>query len=98
MKGILSVSLRPNVVDELWFLTRGGRWHTRQRIMKKSSFEPDAVNAALRFLVKYGFARLSRGAGRKIRTVRTPSPGSVARLISHLAFEPGLDFAGTVAR
>jgi hypothetical protein len=88
LSGILNAS---HVVDELWFLTSDGRWHTRTGIMKKSSFEPDAVNAALRFLVKYGFAKLSRGTGTKIRTLQTPSPDSIARLISYLAFEPELD-------
>jgi hypothetical protein len=84
LSGMLNLS---HVVDELWFLTSDGRWHTRAGIVRKSSFEPDAVNAALSFLVKYGFARLSRGAGTKIRALRTPSPSSLARLISYLEFE-----------
>jgi hypothetical protein len=80
-----------NVVDELWSLIRDTRWYTSQEIMRKSSFEPDAVKAAFHFLVKYGFAQLSRGAETRIRSLLTPAPGSVAKLVSYLAFEPGLD-------
>jgi len=80
-----------SVVDELWSLANDGRWHTRRALIRKSSFEPDAVIAAIGFLVKYGFARSSRGTGTRIKATRVPSPNTMARLLSFLASEPETD-------
>lgn len=86
MEGVLKVSRLATVVDELWFLTRDGRWHTRRDLASESSFEPGAVNAALAFLVKYGFVHSSGGA-EMIRSIGGPSPSEVARVLSLLAFD-----------
>ena len=82
---MFEVSRLATVVDELWFLTRDGRWHTRQDLTRKSSFDPEAVNAALGFLVKYGFAQSSEGAEMMIRVTGGPSPNDVASVLSVLA-------------
>ena len=87
VEGMLKLSRLATVVDELWFLTRDGRWHTRRDLASESSFEPEAVNAALGFLVKYGFAQSSGGAEMTIRSIGGPSPSEVARMLSVLAFD-----------
>jgi hypothetical protein len=81
-----------SVVDELWDLTRDGRWHSRSALARRSSFEPDAVNAAVGFLVKYGFAQSSGGTETRIRLTGGPSPGEVARALSVLAYDDGQRF------
>lgn len=84
MEGVLKLARLATVVDELWFLTRDGRWHTRRDLAGESSFEPEAVNAALRFLVKYGFAESSGGAEMMIKVTGGPSPNEVASVLSVL--------------
>jgi hypothetical protein len=82
---MLKMSRLATVVDELWLLTRDGRWHTKRDLTRKSSFKPEAVNAALGFLVKYGFAQSSGQAEMMIRVTGGPSPNDVASVLSHLA-------------
>jgi len=79
--------LELTVVDELWSLAGDGRWHTVQDLIKKSSFNGEAVNDALNFLTKYGFAQLS-GAGKKamIRAVpMEPAPSVIAGILDLLS-------------
>jgi hypothetical protein len=83
-EGVLRLSRLASVVDELWLLTRDGRWHTKRDLARKSSFKPEAVNAALGFLVKYGFAHSSGGAEMMIRVTGGPSPNEVASVLSVL--------------
>jgi len=87
VEDVLNISRLATVVDELWFLARDGRWHTRRDLASESSFEPEAVNAALGFLVKYGFAQASAGAEMTIRVPGSPSPNEVASMLSVLALD-----------
>ena len=87
LKGLLNMSRLATVVDELWFLIRDGRWRTKWDLASESSFEPEAVNAALGFLVKYGFAQASAGAEMTIRVPGSPSPNEVASMLSVLALD-----------
>jgi hypothetical protein len=89
---MLELSRLASVVDELWILTKDGRWHSRSCLAKKSSFEAEAVNAALGFLVKYGFAQSSGGADMRIRLTGGPSPNEVARALWVLAYDNGQRF------
>jgi hypothetical protein len=85
-EGVLKLSRLASVVDELWLLTRDGRWHTKRDLARKSSFKPEAVNAAVAFLVKYGFAHSSMGPEMSIRAAGGPSPNDVAKVLSVLTF------------
>lgn len=85
VEGVLELARLATVVDELWFLTRDGRWHTERDLTRESSFKPEAVNAGLGFLVKYGFAQSSEGAEMMIRVTGGPSPNDVASVLSVLA-------------
>jgi len=87
VEGMLKVSRLATVVDELWSLTRDGRWHTRRALTRESSFNPEVVNAALGFLVKYCFIQSSGGVEMRIRGSEGPSPNEVARVLSVLAFD-----------
>jgi hypothetical protein len=93
VEGVLKLSRLATVVDELWFLTMDGRWHTRQDLAGESSFEPEAVNAALRFLVKYGFAQSLGEAEERIRRNDCPSPEEVAGMLASLVFDEEQRFA-----
>lgn len=75
------------VVDELWSLTGDGRWHSARTLVQRSSFKPEVVNAALGFLVKYGFVHSSGDTEMRVRMVGGPSPGEVARVLSALALQ-----------
>ena len=86
-EGLLKLSRLPNVVDELWSLTRDGRWHSRKALSRESSFKSPAVYAALRFLVNYGFVQSSGQAGLRVRAVGGPSPKEIARMLSALLFD-----------
>jgi hypothetical protein len=87
VEGTLKVSWLTTVVDELWSLTRDGRWHTRRALTRESSFNPQVVNAALAFLAKYGFIESSGEAEMRIRGSEGPSPNEVAKALSVLAFD-----------
>ena len=76
-----------NVVDEVWSMTSDGRWHSRKALARKSAFKPSTVNAALGFLVKYGFIQSSGGARIRVRVVRGPSPKEVASMLLGVAFD-----------
>ena len=75
-------SLRATVIDEVWTLAGDGAWHTIQALLRKSSFEPEAVHAALSFLTKYGFAQTSGdGEEAKIKVTLGPSPKEIAGIL-----------------
>ena len=85
---MLTQSPQPSVVDELWSLTRDGRWHSRRALTRRSSFKTEAVNAGLVFLVKYGFAQASGQGEMRIRVIGgTASPSEVAKMLSALAMD-----------
>lgn len=75
------------VVDELWSLTGDGRWHSTRALVQRSSFRPQVVNAALGFLVKYGFVQVSGDVETRVRMAGGPSPGEVAKVLSALVFQ-----------
>jgi hypothetical protein len=76
-----------SVVDELWSLGGDGRWHSTRTLVKRSSFNSEVVNAALEFLVKYGFVQSSGDAEMRVRMAGGPAPGEVARVLAALAFQ-----------
>ena len=86
-EGLLKLSKLANVVDEVWSMTSDGRWHSRKALARESSFKPQAVNAALGFLVKYGFVQSSGEAGIRLRVVQGPSPLEIARALSAFVFD-----------
>ena len=81
-----------SVVDELWSLTGDGRWHSVRTLVQRSSFKPEVVNAALGFLVKYGFVYSSGDVEMRVRMAGGPSPGEVAKVLSALAFQTASRF------
>ena len=87
MEVVVRLSLFATVVDELWSLTGDGQWHSARALVQRSSFKPDVVNAALEFLVKYGFVQSSGDMEMRVMMVGGPSPGEVAKVLSVLAFE-----------
>jgi hypothetical protein len=84
---IVRLSRFATVVDELWSLTGDGRWHSTRTLVRESSFGPEAVNAALDFLVKYGFVQSSGDVEMRVRLAGGPSPSEVVRVLSALAFQ-----------
>ena len=87
MEAMLRLSRFASVVDELWSLTGDGRWHSTRALVQRSSFNPEVVNAALGFLVKYGFVQSSGDVEAMVRMAGGPSPGEVARVLSALTFQ-----------
>jgi len=74
--------LRGTVIDEVWSLAGDGAWHTIQALLRESSFEPEAVYAALGFLTKYGFAKASgRGEEARIKVTVGPAPKEIAGVL-----------------
>jgi len=76
-----------NVVDEVWSITSDGKWHSRKTLARKSAFKPSRVNAALGFLVKYGFVQSSRGGEIRVKAVAGPSPKEVASVLLGVVFD-----------
>ena len=75
------------VVDELWSLTGDGKWHSTRTLLRRSSFKPEVVNAALGFLARYGFVQLSGDVELRVRIAGGPSPSEVAGVLSALTFK-----------
>jgi len=73
---------RADVVDRVWLAAADGRWHSRRGLVQQTRFETDEISAALRFLVKYGFAEPSNAGERRFRMITDgPSPSETAKIL-----------------
>jgi hypothetical protein len=82
-------SPRSEVVDWVWVAAAGGRWHSQRDLVHRTGFNEEEIVAALRFLVKYGFAESSFAEEERYRMItHAPSPSEAANLLRVVASEP----------
>jgi len=82
---------RAGVIDRVWLAAEDGRWHSRRGLVQRTGFEGEEVTAALRFLVKYGFAESSFAGEQRFRMVIDgPSPMEAANLLWDIGREADL--------
>ena len=73
---------RASVIDRVWLVASDGRWHSRRDLVQQTRFDGEEIKAALRFLVKYGFAESSIAGQEKFRMITDgPSPMEAANLL-----------------
>jgi hypothetical protein len=73
---------RAEVVDRVWMVAADGRWHSRRGLAQQTQLDGEDIMAALRFLVKYGFAEPSTAGERRFRMITDgPSPSETARIL-----------------
>jgi len=77
---------RAGVVDAVWMAGRDGQWWTAASIAEEVPFRSDEIQAALDFLVRYGFAESCVVGDKWFRMIPdTPSPiEAVCALLSVL--------------
>lgn len=81
---------RSGVVDGVWLAAADGRWRSHRDLVHKTRFKEEEIAAALRFLVKYGFAESSSAEVERFRMVtHAPSPLEAANLLRAFAYESG---------
>ena len=73
---------RADVIDRVWMVAADGRWHSRRGLAQKTQLDREEVMAALRFLVKHGFAESSTAKEGKFRMITDgPSPAEAAKIL-----------------
>jgi hypothetical protein len=83
-------SPRSEVVDWVWLAAADGRWRSQRDLVHKTGFKEEEIAAALRFLVKYGFAQSSFAEESRYRMItHAPSPFEAANLLRAVASESG---------
>jgi hypothetical protein len=83
-------SPRCDVVDGVWLAAADGRWCSQRDLVHKTRFNEEEIAAALRFLVKYGFAEFSSAEEERFRMITyAPSPLETASLLCAVAIECG---------
>jgi hypothetical protein len=81
---------RCEVVDWVWLAAADGRWRSQRDLVHKTRFKEEEIAAALRFLVKYGFAESSYAEEERYRMIaHAPSPFEAANLLRAFANEYG---------
>jgi len=81
---------RSGVVDGVWLAAADGRWRSYRDLVHKTRFKEEEIAAALRFLVKYGFAESSPAGEKRFRMItQGPSPFEAANLLRAIANESG---------
>jgi hypothetical protein len=81
---------RCEIVDWVWLAAADGRWRSQRDLVSKTRFKEEEIAAALRFLVKYGFAELSSAEEERYRMITdAPSPFEAANLLRAVAYESG---------
>ena len=79
-----------DVVDAVWLAAVDGRWLSRRGLVHKTRFNEEEIAAALRFLVKYGFAESSPAKEKRFRMItHGPSPSEAVNLLRAVAIESG---------
>lgn len=75
-----------DVIQRVWLVGRDRGWHSPEELAEMLPLNTRIVEAALDFLVKYGFAETSGGTARKVRiNPFTPSPCELARFVRSIA-------------
>ena len=83
--------LRADVIDRVWMVAADGRWHSRRGLAQQTQLEGEEIMAALRFLVKYGFAESSTAKEERFRMITNgPSPAEAAKILWAFGKEPDL--------
>ena len=81
---------RCEVVDWVWLAAADGRWRSLRDLVSKTRFREEEIAAALRFLVRYGFAESSPAELERFKMVtHGPSPFEAANLLRAVAYESG---------
>ena len=81
---------RSGLVDWVWLAAADGRWRSQRDLVSKTRFKEEEIAAALRFLVKYGFAESSYAEEERYRMIaHAPSPFEAANLLRAFANEYG---------
>jgi hypothetical protein len=81
---------RCDIVDGVWRAAADGRWRSQRGLVHKTRFNEEEIAAALRFLVKYGFAESSPAKEKRFRMItHGPSPFEAANLLRAVAIESG---------
>jgi ribulose kinase len=81
---------RCELVDWVWLAAADGRWRSQCDLFHKTRFKEEEIAAALRFLVKYGFAESSPAEVERFKMVTYgPSPFEAANLLRAVAYESG---------
>ena len=75
-----------NLADLLWNAARDGMWHTPDEVFQRMPFKEGAIQTALNFLVKYGFAQLdaTKGPNAFRMKMSSPSPMETVRILRSL--------------
>jgi len=82
---------RADVIDTVWSTAADGDWHSRRGLVELTRFEGEEIAAALRFLVKYGFAESSIAGEERFRMITDgPSPLEAAKILWAFGKEPDL--------
>jgi hypothetical protein len=80
---------RADVIDRVWLVAADGRWHSRRGLAQQTQLDGEEIMAALRFLVKHGFAESSTAKEGKFRTIMGgPSPAEAAKILWALENSP----------
>jgi len=73
---------RADVIDRVWLVAVDGRWHYRRGLAQQTQLDGEEIMAALRFLLKYGFAESSTAVEGRFRTITDgPSPSETANIL-----------------
>jgi hypothetical protein len=74
--------LRADMIDRVWMVAADGRWHSRRGLAQQTQLDGEEIMAALRFLVKYGFAESSTAKEGRYRIITGgPSPAEAAKVL-----------------
>ena len=76
---------RADVIDRVWLVAADGRWHARRGLAQQTQLDGEEIMAALRFLVKYGFAESSTAKEGSFKMITDgPSPAEAAKILRAL--------------
>jgi len=83
----MTLLARADVIDTIWATAADGNWHLRRTLANKFSFQPEEIQAALDFLLKYGFVQSSTHGEEAFRMIMEgPSPMEAAKVLQTLRF------------
>jgi hypothetical protein len=70
------------MIDRVWTVAADGRWHSLRGLARQTQLDGEKIMAALRFLVKHGFAESSTAKEGKFRMITDgPSPAEAAKIL-----------------
>jgi hypothetical protein len=77
------------VIDRVWLVAADGRWHSLRGLAQQTQLDGEEIMAALRFLVKHGFAESSTAKERRFKMITDgPSPAEAAKILWALEKSP----------